>query len=115
MTCSVFRVRIHPRLPVAARQNVQSPLSEINRTCSPVCRLSTERALTAGPYLRSAAESIIRARFASFGPEPIQMETAVADKKITPATRQSLRKNTANGPRFRQAGNRENAKIQKKI
>jgi hypothetical protein len=43
------------------------------------------------------------------------METAVADKKITPATRQSLRKNTANGPRFRQAGNRENAKIQKEI
>ena len=30
MTRSVFRVSIHPKLPVLARQNVQSPLSEIS-------------------------------------------------------------------------------------
>src|ERR1700730_10664383 len=113
MTCSVFRVRIHPRLPVPARQNVQSPLSEINRTCSPICRLSTERALTAGPYLRSAAESMIRARLPSFDPEPIQTEAAAQPKKINPLTTHSRRQKTVARPCLRQAAKIENANIQK--
>ncbi len=115
MTRSVFRESIHPKLPVLARQNVQSPLWEINRTSSPIGRLSTERALTAGPYLRSAAESMTKARFASFDPEPIQIETAAPHKKMNKPKMQRRRQNTMNRPCLRQAGKREKANIQKAI
>src|SRR6476620_6364204 len=114
MMRSVFRVSIHPKLPVLARQNVQSPLSETKSTCSPIWRLSTERALTAGPYFKSDAESMTKARLVSFDPGPNQIETLKLQTKNSAAAMQSRRQNkTERSPGLSQAGKIEKAAIQK--
>ena len=115
MTRSAFRVSIHPKLSELARQNVQSPLSEISWTCWPICRLSTGRAVTAGPYFRSVADSTTKARFGSFDPEPTQKDMPALPMQIKTAARQTLRQNVVKLPLFREAGRRQNAANQKVI